>query len=333
MRDSSEARAADAAEHRWRGYALAVLAAVCWATGGLTAKWLFTAEGAATAAWRVPPLGLTIEPVTLAGARAVTAFLVLLVYLLLTRRGALAVAARRLPFLALFGVVGLAGVHLTYFQAISHTNVATAILLEYLAPVIVLVIAVLFLGERFTWTLPVGVTMSIGGCALVVGVASGAGLVVSPAGLAWGLASAVFFAAYSLMGRYGAPRFSPWTLLVYGLGFASVFWLIYLGGPAGMAPAFVSWRAVAAVGFIAVVSTIVPFAAFLKALHYVDPTRATIVATLEPVIAGVAAYATFGESFGATQLLGGALVLAAIMIVQAPGRAEPAQPFEVPPAG
>jgi drug/metabolite transporter, DME family len=318
--------------HTWRGYALATLAALCWATGGLTAKWLFTAAGPDTAAWRVPPLGMTVDPVVLSGARAFSAFAILFVYLLVSRRYALQISRRHLPFFAVFGVVGLAGVHFTYFKAISYTNVATAILLEYLAPVIVLIVSVAFLGQRLTWTLPAGVGLSIIGCALVVGAIGGDGLAVSPEGIAWGLASAVFFAAYSLMGRYAAPRFSPWTTLVYGLGFASLFWVLYLGGPSGAADAFASPASTAAVLFIAIASTIIPFAAFLKALHYIDPTRATIVATLEPVIAGIVAFLVLGETFGAVQILGGFLVLGAIMLIQAPGLAEPAQPFEVPPA-
>ncbi len=312
---------------------LAVLAAICWAGGGLTAKWLFTSAGPETALWRVSPSETVVDPVVLAGARAVTAFAVLLVYLLFRRRQALRIDPRRLPFLAVFGVAGLAAVHLAYFKTISHTNVATAILLEYLAPVIVLLVSVIFLGERLTWTLPVGVVFSVGGCALVVGALGQGGLIVSRAGIAWGLTAAVLFAGYSLMGRYAVPHFSPWTLLVYGLGFASGFWMLYVGGPAGIIRAFDSWSSTAAVVGISVVSTVVPFAAFLKALHYVDPTRATIVATLEPVIAGVAAYGVFGESFETTQLLGAAFVLGAIVIVQAPAPAEPAQPFAVPPAG
>ncbi|MBW6467852.1 MAG: DMT family transporter [Coriobacteriia bacterium] len=318
--------------HSWKGYALATVAALCWATGGLTAKWLFTAEGPDTAAWRVPPLGMTIDPVVLSGARAFSAFAVLIVYLVVSRRYALRISRRELPFFALFGVVGLAGVHFTYFKAISHTNVATAILLEYLAPVLVLIVSVIFLGQQLTWTLPTGVGLSILGCALVVGAIGGDGLAVSPEGIAWGLASAVFFAAYSLMGRYAARRFSPWTTLVYGLGFASVFWMLYLRGPAGVSDAFATPTSTAAVLFIAVASTIIPFAAFLKALHYIDPTRATIVATLEPVIAGLVAFLALGETFGPVQILGGVLVLGAIMLIQAPGRAAPAQPFEVPPA-
>lgn len=330
MPDSHKAEPGRA--HSWRGYALAALAALFWATGGLTAKWLFTPAGPDTAAWRVPPLGIVVDPVVLSGARAFSAFAVLVVYLAVSRRYALRISRRHLPFFVVFGVAGLAGVHFTYFKAISHTNVATAILLEYLAPVIVLIVSVLFLGERLTWTLPTGVTLSILGCAFVVGALGGDGLAVSPEGIAWGLASAVFFAAYSLMGRYAARRFSPWTTLVYGLGFASLFWLVYLRGPTGVSDAFVSTGSTAAVLFIAVASTIIPFAAFLKALHYIDPTRATIVATLEPVIAGVAAFFALGETFGLTQLFGGFLVLGAIILIQAPGVAEPAQPFEVPPA-
>lgn len=330
MQDSPETTSGRG--HAWKGYALAALAALCWATGGLTAKWLFTPTGPDTAAWRVPPLGMTVDPVVLSGARAFSAFAALIIYLVISRRYALRISWRHLPFFALFGVVGLAGVHFTYFKAISYTNVATAILLEYLAPVIVLIVSVIFLGQRLTWTLPTGVGLSILGCALVVGVIGGDGLAVSPEGIAWGLASAVFFAAYSLMGRYAARRFSPWTTLVYGLGFASIFWLLYLGGPWGAADAFAAPASTAAVLFIAVASTIIPFAAFLKALHYIDPTRATIVATLEPVIAGVAAFVALGETFGAIQMLGGVLVLGAIMLIQAPGVAEPVRPFEVPPA-
>lgn len=316
----------------WRGYLLAALAAACWATGGLTAKWLFTPAGPQTSDWLVRPLGVTVDPVVLSGARALTAFSVLFVYLVISRRHALKVSPRDLPFLAMFGVVGLAGMHFTYFKTISYTNVATAILLEYLAPVLVLIVSVLFLGERLTWALPGGVALSVLGCALVVGAIGGEGLAVSTQGIVWGVISAAFFAGYSLMGRYAAPRFSPWTALVYGLGFAAAFWLVYLGGPSGIASAFTNPLSTAAVAFIAVVSTIVPFSAFLKALHYIDPTRATIVATLEPVIAGVVAFMVFGETFGAVQLMGALLVLAAIVVIQAPGTAAESHSFEVPPA-
>ena len=310
-----------------RGYLLAGLAAACWAVGGLTAKWLFTMAGT------------TVEPAPLAGARAVLATVMLVAYLALFRRGDLRVRARDLPFLAVFGVLGLAMVHLSYFATIQLTNVPTAILLEYLAPVLVLIVSVLFLGERMTWALPIGVALSIGGCALMVG-ALGGGLKVSPAGIAWGLASAVFFALYTVMGKYAAPRFSPWTLLTYGLAFASLFWLLWLRGPAPIVSLLADRRSLLAVAVMAGVSTVVPFGAFLTALRHIDATKASITATLEPVLAGIASYLipVLYAPLGPLQLIGGALVIGAVVVVQVPHlaarrRAAMVPAPEIPPPG
>lgn len=305
---------------RLKGYGLALLAAACWATGGLTAKWLFTAAGPSTRDWPLPPLGISIDPMELSAGRALAAFGILAVYLAVRQAPLLRVRVGDLPFLAVFGVVGLAGVHFTYFKTISLTNVATAILLEYLAPVVVFGVGVLVLGHRFTWTLPAGVALSIAGCALVVGAIGGTGLLVSPGGVAWGLTSALFFAAYSLMGSVAVARFSPFTALVYGLGFASAFWLVALG-PARVLGVFSEPDVAVSVLVMAVLSTIVPFGAFLAALRLIPPTNATVTSTVEPALAGIGAFALFGEALSVTQVVGGAMVLAAIAIVQLPERA------------
>jgi len=312
-----------------RGYLLAGLAAACWATGGLTADWLFTAPSAATAGWVLPPLGIHVEPTALSGARALAAFLLLAAYLAVFRRRDLRVAVKDLPFLAMFGVGGLALVHFTYFKTISITgNPATAILLEYLAPVLVLLVSATVLRQPWNWKLPVGVALSVTGCALVVGAIGGGGLSVPPAGIAWGLASAVFFALYSLLGSAAAHRFAPYTLLVWGLLFAAAFWLLVLG-PGTVLSLFADPKTALAVLFIAVVSTIVPFGAFLTALHHIPPTNATVTSTIEPVLAALGAFVLMGKALTPVQVAGGALVLAAIVVVQSRSSAPP----EVPPLG
>jgi drug/metabolite transporter (DMT)-like permease len=308
------------------GYLLAVVAAAGWALGGLTAKWLFVTTGSA------------VDPATLSAARATLATIMLLVYLGLFRRRELVVRPRDLPFLAAFGVFGLAMVHFTYFAAIQLTNVPTAMILEYLAPILVLCVSVAFLGERFTWALPTGVVLSVTGCALMVGAIGGGGLKVSPAGLAWGLGAAFFFALYTVLGKYAAPRFSPWTLLTYGLGAAALFWLVWLKGPVPIVVLLADGRRFAAVAVMALLSTIVPFGAFLTALHHIDATKASITATLEPVLAGVGTYLipVLYAPLSALQLLGGVLVLAAVVVAQAPhlierARRAPAEPAMPPP--
>jgi drug/metabolite transporter (DMT)-like permease len=309
-----------ASDEAWKGYVLTILAAVSWATGGVVAKWLFSPLSAATSAWPFPPLGIEVDAMTLSAARAVVSAILLMSYLLLRKRDELRVDGKGILFLAFFGVFGLALVHFTYVQAMSYSIVASGILLEYLAPVLVLGVSVAFLGERLTWTLPIGVILSIIGCALVVGVASGEGVSISPAGLFWGLASAVLFAGYSLLGKYASMRYTPWTMMAYGLAFAAVFWLIVQGGPGRILGFVRNPGGLGAVLFIAVVSTIIPFSAFLKALHYIDATKATVTATLEPVLAGLVAYALFGETFDLTQLAGGLMVIVAIMVVQSSGK-------------
>jgi drug/metabolite transporter (DMT)-like permease len=313
--------------HPSRGYLLAVLAAAGWAAGGLTAKWLFVTTGA------------EVDPATLSGARAVLSTIMLVGYLGLFRRRDLKVSVRQLPFLAMFGVLGLAAVHFTYFATIQLTSVPTAILLEYLAPILVLAVSVIALGERLTWALPVGVALSITGCALMVGAIGGGGLTISGAGLAWGLASAVFFALYTVLGKYAAPRYSPWTLLTYGLGAAAVFWLIWLGGPAPIVTLLADPTRFGAVAVMALVSTIVPFGAYLIALHHIDATKASITATLEPVLAGIGTYLipVLYQPLSALQFLGGGFVLAAVVVAQAPhlmarGRAARPEPPGLPPA-
>jgi len=322
----------DLARMKRRGYTLAVVAAFMWASGGLMAKWLMTPAGAETAMWLVPPTGGEVDPVVLAGARAIVAAGILAPTLLILKPSLMKVRLRDLWFLAAFGIIGLAGVHFTYFKAIDQTNVSTAILLQYLSPVIVLVFSVALLGERFRWSLPVGVVVSILGCALVVGAFTAGGLKVSDSGLFWGLTSAVFFATYSLMGRYAVTRFNPWTLMAYGLTFASVFWIAYLGGISGVVEVVASERGSISVGYLAIFTTILPFAAFLSALHYIEATKAIVTSTLEPVIAGLAAYFLFVETLTASQLVGAALVIIAIIVIQSGPAASASQHAEIPPA-
>lgn len=283
------------------------------------AKWLFTVPSAANAGWPFPPLGIDISPQALSAGRALVSFAILAPVLATFRRRDLAVKVRELPFFLAFGVGGLAAVHMTYFKTISLTNASTAILLEYIAPVLVFLFSVLFQGVRSGWKLPVGIGMSLVGCMFVVGAFSPGGLVVSPAGIAWGLASAVAFASYSLLGEQAAGRYSPYKTLVYGLGFAAAFWLVVLGPRAVLEP-LSDMRTLAAVSAMAVVSTIVPFSAFLKALTMIRPANATMTSTIEPFVVALGEFLLFKGTVGPSQIIGGIFVVGAIMLIQSTQR-------------
>ncbi|TLM80354.1 MAG: hypothetical protein FDZ70_01060 [Actinobacteria bacterium] len=287
------------------GWALAVFAAACWAASGVTARWVFSSG---------------VDPAALAGVRSLIAFAVLLVYLATARRDLLRVSARDLLPLAAYGVLGLAAVHYAYYRTISLAGVATAILLEYLSPVLVLAYSVVVLRQRPTWALPAGVAASVAGCALVVGATGGPRL--SGEALAWGLASAVLFAAYAVVGGHAGARWHPLTALLYGFAAAAVFWLVAIGPRRVLAP-LVEPRTAAAAVFVAVFGAVLAFGAFLGALRRLDATRVMVASTIEPVLAAGAAWALLGEALTMRQVLGGALVLAAVVVVARAGGPAP----------
>lgn len=299
------------------GYFLAIGAAICWSTGGLISNILMTKPSVQTADWLIRPFGETITPTVLSGARALSATIILAFFLALMNRSAfkLEKPRRDVLFLVPFGALALAGMHFTYFKAIEMSNVTTAILLEYLAPVFTLFYGVFVLKHKASWHMPVGAMLSIFGCAIVVGAFNPGGLLISRGGLIWGLIAAFFFALYSTMGGRGSLRYSPFTLLFYGLLFAAIMWLIVLG-PRAILQVFIHPKMALAVIVIACISTIIPFGAYLHALKYISPTHATIAAMVEPVAAALCSWFLFKEPLTWSLAFGGAIILGAIALIQ-----------------
>ena len=283
----------------WRGYGLALLAALFWAIGGLSAKWL------------------EIDPAAMTGIRSIIAVFFLGVLLLIFKRDAFRLENPRkdIPFLIVFGIFGQAAMSYTYLVAIAHNPVGTAILLQYLAPVFSLVIGVVFLRHKPRLMAAGGVVLAVVGCALVVGIVNPAGLQVSPVGLAWGLATAFFFSLYTVMGAQVKERFSAFTLLFYGLSVATILWLVVAGPSAVLTPIFTAETTLPLLG-IGTFTTLLPFAAFLMAVRYIPAVNAGITAMAEPILAVIGGAIIFGDLITGSFVAGGVLILIAIATIQ-----------------
>lgn len=299
------------------GYALAVIAAIGWATGGLLSKWLMTAQGPETTAWIFQPAGIEIAPTLLSGARAFCATIVLGMLLLFFRRRAFKLENLKssLLFLIPFGMIALAGMHFSYFMAIKESDVPTAILLEYMAPILTLAYGVFILKRKVSWLAPLAVVLALLGCAVVIGAFDAGGLRVTPSGLFWGIMAAITFALYSQMGSSGAGRFSSSTLLFYGLFFAAIMWTVVLG-PASIAEVFKNPTSGLAVLGMSVFSTILPFGCYLAAMKYISPTQAGITAMLEPVLVALGSWLIYGTSLSWSFIVGGLTIIGAIILIQ-----------------
>ncbi len=298
--------------HPWRGYVYIAVAALLWAVSAALGRAVFTGGLVAN------PQVLT--PQALAQARTTIAFL-LLAPVLLARRGASGLRLGRADLLRALaiGIVGLAGSNYFYYLAIQQTNVATAIILQYMAPVWVLLYMVARGLQRATLRRVASVALAVFGSALAIGLLGSAELRINTLGLIAAEGAALTFAFYNIAIPKLLERHDRWKVLLYLLLGAAAFWTV-LNPP---------WRVVAmhySVGhwaFLAtfsITSALVPFSFYIAGLQYLDATRAIVTSCLEPVFAVLVASSVLGESLTAIQALGIALVLVATILIQLPAR-------------
>jgi drug/metabolite transporter (DMT)-like permease len=294
------------------GYAMVLTAATLWAVNGSVSKVLLVSGG-------VPSQRLT-------EVRATGAFLLLLAVLLVFRRSSLHVTPRELPFLAAFGVFGLALVAWLYFVAIERLEIGVALLIQYVAPVGVALWGRYVLHEPVRRRIWVALVLSLMGLALLVQIWRG--LELDGIGLLASLGAALTFALYILLADRGVKLRTTSSLLCYGFLFAAIFWAVvqpWTSFPAGLVGDSISllgrfetiefpvWLLMV---WMVVLGTVVPFGLLVAALRHVTATRAGILAMFEPVAGTAVAYAWLREELTAVQLVGAGVVLAGIGLAQ-----------------
>ncbi|MEU5312894.1 EamA family transporter [Streptomyces sp. NPDC021562] len=230
---------------------------------------------------------------------------------------------RRPALLAGFGLLAVAGVQACYFAAISRIPVGVALLVEYLAPALVLGWVRFVQRRPVTRAAALGVVLAAGGLACVVEAWSG--LRFDALGLALALGAACCQVGYFVLADHGGgDGVDPLGVIAYGLlvgaGLLTVVarpwemdWSV-LGGVARMNG--VSVPAVALLAWIVLVATVVAYATGVLSVRRLSPQVAGVVACLEAVVATVLAWVLLGERLAVPQVLGGLVVLAGAFIAQ-----------------
>ncbi|MHB8158437.1 MAG: DMT family transporter, partial [Desulfocucumaceae bacterium] len=256
-----------------------------------------------------------VSPFDLVQIRLILSFVLLAAYLFIVNPRLLKIGRSDIPYMIIMGIFGFATVQFTYYYTISQTNVATAVFLEYLAPVFILMYGLLFRREAVNKIKLMALVCAMLGGFLIVKGTTGTGMAVTVPGLVSGLASAVAFAFYTVYGKYGLIKYSPWTLLMWGMGVGGLAWAFY-------SPPWITFASYSTAGdwlffiYIAVFATILPFGFFLKSLHYLPPVVAGITSTMEPVLAGILSFLLLGEVLTIMQIAGCALILSAVIALQ-----------------
>jgi drug/metabolite transporter (DMT)-like permease len=295
-----------------------VLAAFCWGLSAIIAKVAFD-EG--------------LTPEQMAQARVAVAGVPLFAYLALARRDLLTVPFREprraLPVLVLFGVA-MVVVNWSYYVAIDRLDVGVAISLQYTAPVLILVLAAVVSRHSPGGVAWLAGLLTLAGAVLVSGAYAGLAR-LDGIGLAAGIGSALSFAAYLLSAEAAGRRgLHPATVLVIGFAVATLVWATlqpwWLWPYARLTDAGIVIPVVA----VGLVGTLLPFLLAVSAVRVVSASVAGIAATFEPVFAAALAWLVLDQRLSLAQLIGGACVIAGVVIAQL-ARTAPATPVEVTP--
>lgn len=282
------------------GYGLVLLAAALWATLGLFYKGL--------AASGLPLL-------TIVFFRAGVAALILFLILLWRDRDSLRLSGRDVLFFLAFGLVGVAAFYGVYIHAIDRAGMGVAAVLMYTAPIWVSLYSLLFLGERWTLRRGAALLLAVAGCALVGRAYDPTGIRLNGPGILAGLGAGLTYGAYTLFSKVAQRRHTAWATLAWALGIGALF-LLPLQSPSVLAGVLAHPSTLFWLMMLGVVPTLGGGLAFNLGLRRVPASNASIIATLEPVIAAVLGWAVWGERMEGPQMVGAALVLAAVVLLQ-----------------
>lgn len=298
---------AQAPTHTTRGLITGALASLAFGTSGAFIKPLLEAG------W-TPAAAVTL--------RAGIAGLVLLPFALVALKGKWAAVGRAKWRILGMASIGVAGTQLVYFAAVQRVPVSTALLIEYLAPLLL----VLFVWFRTRKTpkavVLIGSVVAIGGLVLVIG--PGSLVATDGLGLFFAALAAIGCAGYYVIAARPSDGLPPVAFATAGLIGGAI--MLGVVGATGLVPFTANFGSIpflggsapwwVPLGFVALVGTAFAYVASIAASEMLGSRLMSFVGLLEVVFASIFAWLALGEALTLTQLVGGALILAGIAFVR-----------------
>ncbi|MBS6968276.1 MAG: EamA family transporter [Actinomyces sp.] len=287
------------------GYAVTVVAALCWGASGVSAEYLMSRHG--------------IELTLISFLRMSIGGLLTLACVLLRSRGVsaqhrdLVCAPRNWRDLAIYAVFGLAACQITYMGVIRASNAGTGTILEYLG-LILIVVWVCLTHRRWPRACEtIAIVLAVSGTFLLCTHGSLDSLVITPSALAWGAVAALTLATYTLLparliAAYGADVVVGYALLIAGLGVGLV----------GRVWRFaITWTpdVILAMVITVVLGTTVAFTAYLWGVDRIGPVKASLIGSLEPIAAAALSALVMGTSYTGVDIVGMILIVGAVVTI------------------
>lgn len=278
----------------FRGYAFIVAAAVLWGMIGPFSRLAFQ-EG--------------VAPMEVAFWRALLAWILFGGHAIIRREARL--YPKDIPYILVFGVCGVSLFYFAYQMAVKQGGAALAAVLLYTAPAWVIILSRIFLKESITPTKILALVLTlIGISAISMGQDAGQGSSpISVSAIVFGLTSGFCYSLYYIFGKYFTGRYSSYNLFLYVLPIGALGLLPWVTFTTKTPTA---WLALMS---LVIISTYGANSCYYLGLKYLDAGRASITATIEPVVAAVVAYFWWGEVITVQSYMGGAVILCAVILM------------------
>ena len=299
--------------HPFTGYILYLTASILFAINGTVSKSILLTG---------------IDPERLSQIRVTGAFVILVIFVAVTRPARLKLKWREIPLLLAYGILGVAMTQYLYFVSLVYLPVGVALLIEFTAPILVA------LWMRFVWKEPtkrtvwVALGMALIGLALVAQV--WLGFALNSLGVLAAVGAALALSTFYLLGdkqvRSESAR-DPVSLTMWGFGAAALFWAIAqpwwsfpwdrltgvtepLGSVGVQIPLWIMTVSMVILG------TVLPFWLVVESLHHLRASQASTMGLTEPLFATIIAWIVLGEALTVIQLTGGLLILLGVYLAE-----------------
>ena len=281
-------------------YVITIAGAVCWGLIGLFIAPLY-ARG--FTAWDVVAI------------RGIFSFVFLFVIMMLFFRDQLRTRIKDHVFFASAGIFSLALFNYLYFEVFSRSSLSLAVTLLYTGPLFVMILSRIFFKELLTARKGLALVFAIAGCAFVVGLLPLGSQTIPTGTLLMGILSGFCYALYSVFTKPITKRYSALTITTYTFFYMALF----------MSLTSNVWRKVVKFQYVdvwiaalllALISTVAAYVLYTSGLKYLEAGKASILATIEPIVAVLVGVLFLGDQLLPLQILGITLVLySAVLIV------------------
>ncbi|MBR6700325.1 MAG: EamA family transporter [Firmicutes bacterium] len=279
---------------------IVMLAATLWGSVGIFTKYLYS-------------VGFT--PFQASMLRCSVAAVIIVPIMLIAARNQLKLRSwKDLLFFVISGTFGLALCYTSYFITIQQSTLSIAAVMLYSSPIMVTIMAAVLFKEKITVPKAVSIILAFTGCIVMSGILGGAGISLTITGLLIGFLSGFGYALYNIGSRMALKHYSTYAVTTYTFIFATLGMLPFTPLKKTVTMLAADPLSIGAALGLGILATLIPYTLYVLALNYVEVSKASVLAIIEPVAATIIGLIAFNEALTFNTVVAMVIILCSVLV-------------------